>query len=103
MRYIPLRDTPNQTLQVLLANQLVSLSVRWMPLASAWAFGIIVDGLPILTGRQMPIRSPLVLDSRFEGELVVVPLSATDAEAGLNAWGVTHGLYWIEPHELGRP
>lgn len=95
---IPLQDT-NQTIQIMLAGTLYTLTVRWNDMNQAWTLDIadasgvaIVSGIPVITGPDLlaPYKH-----LGIGGQLVAQTTNDTDAVPTFDNLGSTGNLYFV--------
>ena len=97
--YIPLLNTPRQSLISILADQEIHLRVWWQPSDESWYASIEHPvGTPVVLGRRVLLDVPIIgtAPSVFNGDLVCRGLTDAAGEPGPEAWGNSHALVYEE-------
>ena len=87
---LPANNRLSQRFSVAVPDGSIGIGLRWSPLNERWF--ITLDGVT----RDRVIVSNELLGRVAGGFVMALPLHDTDDDPGINAWGATHYLVWIE-------
>ena len=102
MQEVPLTNDADQQFTTILGGQSVRIRATWQDIGESWFLSVFNDDeAPLFTGTRIKSGIPIInfklVD--FVGDFVAIVLDVGTLEPGRNAWGRTHGLYYLTGDE----
>lgn len=99
MQRIPLTLAAAQRFSVVFDAVQYNITLRWQPLSAHWYISVTAGGVEITLGRQV-VTGALVSPYPQLGAICVLSLHGDQNAPQRQAWGETHGLFWLSPAEV---